>query len=209
MKQILSMAALASLSVASVAEAQRSADAHTHGHVELDIAVDGDEVVMALRAPGADIVGFEYVAKSEADKAAVAGAVEQLEDPARLLALTEAAGCVVEHVEVSLSGEEAAHDHGDHEAHDDHDEHEDHEEHADHADHDDHGDHEAGANHNEFSAEYHFHCDTPAALDQLELTYFDVFSRTEEIAVTVLSAGGAVMVEATPDARIVAFPAAR
>jgi len=49
------------------AEETRELGAHEHGVGAMNIAIEAGTVAMELRAPGADIVGFEYQAKSEAE----------------------------------------------------------------------------------------------------------------------------------------------
>jgi len=39
--------------------------AHEHGHGHLNLVVDGDQLMIELQAPAADLVGFEHAAKSE------------------------------------------------------------------------------------------------------------------------------------------------
>lgn len=155
----------------AVAQETRQMEAHEHGSGSLNIAAEGNALAMEFRAPGADIVGFEYAPESEADQAKVAAAVEALEAPLDLFVLPEAAGCSVTetHAALELEGEDAHEDHGDHEDHDDHghDDHDheaheeehtgehDHEEgHDDHGDHDNHGDHD---DHEETHAEEDHH----------------------------------------------------
>ncbi len=179
---------------AAIAQEVRSAAAHQHGTIEVEIAVDGNEIAMALYAPGADIVGFEHPPTSDADKQAVAGARETLMNPSALLGLPDAAGCTVEHASVSASSETAEHGH----AQDEHHEHE-HEEHGEH-DHD--KDHEAahshdhegqdhGETHLEFVAEYHFDCANIGAANALALGIFEVFPSAEKLSFTILGEGGA------------------
>lgn len=142
MKRI-AMTALAGLvAPMAMADEQRELGAHVHGVSQLELAVEGDQLTLALRAPGADITGFEHAAESAEDKAAVADALALLARSEAIFAFPEAAGCVLVEANAELEGE-GAHDHDDHdhddhdhEAHD-HDEH-DHDEHA----HDDH-DHDA------------------------------------------------------------------
>ena len=76
-----------------MAEETRQLDAHEHGVGTLNVAIDGPVVAMAFEAPGADIVGFEYAAQSDADLAAVEAALALLGEPSSLFALPEAAGC--------------------------------------------------------------------------------------------------------------------
>ncbi len=92
------------------AEEKRELGAHEHGHVELQIAIDGNDVTMTLEAPGSDIVGFEHAAETDGQKAAVEAAVTQLSDPAALFTMTEAAGCSV------ASSDAELHQEGDHNA---------------------------------------------------------------------------------------------
>ncbi len=92
------------------AEEKRELGAHEHGHVTLQIAIDGNDVTMALEAPGKDIVGFEHTAETDDQKAAIEAATAQLSDPSALFTMTEAAGCTVASNAVEL------HQEGDHNA---------------------------------------------------------------------------------------------
>ena len=94
------------------AEERRELGAHEHGHSTLNIAIEGERVLMELEAPGMDIVGFEHAATSDEDRAAVERARETLSDPLELFAMPADARCTVETAEVALAGDE--HDeHGD------------------------------------------------------------------------------------------------
>lgn len=201
----------------ALAEENRALSAHEHGVGTLNIAIDGTAVAMEFMAPGADIVGFEYVAKSAEDRAAVDAAVATLAKPLELFVLPAAAECSVVQASAGLEieGEDAHddHDHGDHAAsgghddhgHDDHGHddhasddhgHEDHghDDHAEAHDHDahDHDQHTAeGATHSEFHAEYAMTCNAPDALIGIEFAYFDVFENALEVEVQVVSDAGA------------------
>ena len=61
----------------------------------MNIAAEGSDVLMELEVPGADIVGFEYAAKTDADRKAVDAAVTTLATPLDLFVLPSAAGCSV------------------------------------------------------------------------------------------------------------------
>ena len=88
----------ASGSVAWAAERQHGA--HEHGVGQLNVAVEGEEVEIELVAPGADIVGFEHEAESDADKAAIAEATEVLADGNALFIFPAEAECKLEEAEV-------------------------------------------------------------------------------------------------------------
>ncbi|MEO9516987.1 MAG: DUF2796 domain-containing protein [Paracoccaceae bacterium] len=153
MKHSLSLIALVA-AMPAIAQDSRQLDAHEHGVGTLNIAIEGTTVAMAFEAPGADIVGFEYAAESDADLAAIDTAITTLGAPLDLFVLPEAAACRVTDAKAELETEDDHDDHGeehhdDHadEKHDDHDHEEhadekhddhDHEEHAD-EEHDDHG----------------------------------------------------------------------
>ncbi len=182
---------------------KRELGAHEHGHSALNVAIEGDRVEMELIAPGADIVGFEYVAETEEDVAAVERAEETLAAPLSLFGFTEAAGCVVETAAVEIEGEE--HDeHGDEEhAHDEHEEEHHDEEHAEdeHHEHEEHGDE---ASHNEFHANYALTCSAPGALDAIDFAaFFGAFAGAEEIEVTVISDKGQSSYEVERDEPVV------
>lgn len=191
-------------STAAVAET-RQLDAHEHGVGTLDIAVDGTTVVMAFEAPGADIVGFEYAAESEEDRAAVNAAIATLSRPLDLFVLPAAAGCSVTSASAELETEashddhEETHEHAEEKEHEDHDH--DHAEKAEHADHDkEHASHDEGAGHTEFHAEYTLNCAEPAELTEIEFTYFAAFENARELEVQIATAAGAQAFEVVRDA---------
>lgn len=124
------ISALAGFSLLSpaLAEEKREADAHEHGHGTFNMAIEGNTVVIELETPAFDILGFEYAAKSDAEKEAVETARKTLAAPVALFGLSEAAECKVTEAEIEIGAEETGHD--DHD--DDHDD-----EHAEGDDHDD------------------------------------------------------------------------
>lgn len=159
----------------------RQLGAHEHGVGQLNIAVDGGQVAIEFHAPGADIVGFEYVASSDADRAAIADGVAALARPLDLFVLSAAAGCNVVRAAAELEAHEG-HDHG-HDAHD-------HDEHA----HDAYAD---GDSHAEFHAGYLLDCVSPNALSTVEFAYFDQFENAREVDVQILSDAGAIRFKVT------------
>ncbi|MFM2629563.1 DUF2796 domain-containing protein [Vibrio chagasii] len=136
----------------------RSHGAHVHGQVEVNIAQDGQELLVEVTAPGADVVGFEHAPETAEQKKVFEQAIAQLNKPDELFSFNNA-NCTLKFKSVSNTLESdhdeheghdheghdhAKHDHDDHEGHDhaehDHDDHKDHD-HAEH-DHDDHKDHD-------------------------------------------------------------------
>ncbi|WP_315901603.1 zinc uptake protein ZrgA [Salipiger bermudensis] len=183
----------------ALAQEQRALGAHEHGVGTLDIAIEGGRIEIALRAPGADIVGFEHAAASEADRAAVTAALAKLEDPLQLFALPEAAGCSVvsAHAELESDAFEHEDEHDEDHGHENEDAHDDHG-HDDHAE--EHDDHIAG--HSEFHAEYALDCTAPAALSQIGFGYFEAFPNALELELQLLSDQGAQAIEITREAPV-------
>ncbi|MFN0721433.1 zinc uptake protein ZrgA [Vibrio cyclitrophicus] len=147
----------------------RSHEAHVHGKVEVNIAQDGQELLVEVTAPGADVVGFEHAPKTAEQKALFEQAIAQLNKPEELFGFNNTS-CTLKFKSVTntLEGDHddheghdhAEHDHDDHEGHDhaehDHDDHEGHD-HAEH-DHDDHEGHDH-AEHDHDGHEGHDHAE--------------------------------------------------
>ena len=208
------------------AQETRGLDAHEHGVGTLNIAIEGTAVAMAFEAPGADIVGFEYAAKSDADLATIEAAVATLAAPLDLFVMPDAAQCSVVEATAELESEDEHDDH-DEEHHDDHDEHahdehadDDHDEHADddheehahddhddegHDDHEDHADDADEAGHTEFHAEYTLACADPDALTEITFAYFETFPNAQEVEVQIITASGAQAFEVDRDAPVLAL----
>ncbi|MGR5559043.1 zinc uptake protein ZrgA [Vibrio fortis] len=201
----------------------RSHDAHVHGEVEVNIAQDGQELLVEVTAPGADVVGFEHAPQTPEQIAALEKATALLNQPSKLFAF-EGADCTLEYKSVTHTlGEDDheghdhdKHDHHDHEGHDhdkhDHHDHEGHDhdkhDHDDHEGHDhdkhDHHDHEghdhdhAAGGHGEFTIEYHYQCSNVAKLDTVETQWFSNFANTESITVNLLTDRAQTQQKLTP-----------
>lgn len=169
--------------------AERELAAHQHGHGFLNIAIEGSTMWIELETPGADIVGFEHPAKSDADKAAIEEARTRLSDPVGLFGIPSQASCALETVTVSPVGYGLGMD-------DDHDADSDHDAHDEHAD-------EEETFHAEFHAEHSLQCADPAAITSLTFTYFDVFPGAEEVQATVITEEGQSGHEVTRDSPVV------
>ena len=85
---------LSALVTVSVAEETRQVDKHEHGVGELNIAVEGNSMDLEFMIPGADIVGFEPEAKSEADIALVNDALIKFEEFNNIFSIPSASNCI-------------------------------------------------------------------------------------------------------------------
>jgi hypothetical protein len=169
-----------------------SLGAHEHGVGRLNAALDGQALELELDSPAMNLVGFEHLATSAADKAKVAAVRKQLEKPLALFNLPEAAGCVVSSQELNspLFGDKPEADHDDDD--DDHDAKD--------------GAHEHHHDHSEIHAHYQFTCATPTALSNLDLgQVFKTFPATQKIQVQLIGPSGQQGVDATAQAATLKF----
>jgi len=70
--------------------------AHEHGSARLNLAAEGDALEIELISPAMNLIGFEHVARSEADRAKVAAVRIHLEQPIGLFGIPAAANCQVQ-----------------------------------------------------------------------------------------------------------------
>lgn len=164
----------------------RSHEAHVHGKVEVNIAQDGQELLVEVTAPGADVVGFEHAPETAEQKKVFEQAIAQLNKPEELFGFNNAS-CTLKFKSVTNTLED---DHDDHEDHDHaehgHDDHKGHD-HAEH-DHDDHEGHDhSEGGHGEFTVEYHYQCSDIAKLDTVNTQWFSKFSNTKSMTVNLLT----------------------
>ena len=163
-----------------------SLGAHEHGVGRLNAALDGQTLELELESPAMNLMGFEHVATTDADKAKVAAVRAQLEKPLVLFNLPTAAGCVIakQELESPLFGDKPdADDDHDHDAKDEH--------HHDHSD---------------IHAHYQFSCSSPGALKTLDLAnIFNTFPATRKIQVQLISPSGQQGVEVTAESDALKF----
>lgn len=153
-----------------------SLNAHEHGVALLNVVLDGTSLELQLESPAMNLVGFEHAANSAADKAKVAAARSQLEQPLALFGIASG-DCTVSMQELeSPLFEGAAHDEH---AHDEH-----------------HGD---ASEHSEIHAHYRLDCKQPGELKQLNLAeLFKRFPATGKIQVQLIAPSGQQGLELTP-----------
>lgn len=181
----------------------RSAGAHVHGQGTLNLAIDGGKIAFELEAPGADIVGFEHAASTDAQKAQLDKAKTTLGDVLSLFKFPAAAGCTVDKTDVDFVTKQHDHHHdGDAakanggtaeagHAHDDHDhDHKDEAKAGSGHDGHDHGGKHASAEHAEFHATYALTCAAPEKLTGFETQYFATFAKAQALNVNVTTAKG-------------------
>ena len=199
---------------------RREHDAHEHGHGALDIVVEGEELVIELRIPAVNVVGFEHAPKDDAEREAIRKALVPFGDAASLFVLPAEAECEVEEAEAAIvsMGHEDEHqgeEHADGDGHDhEKDEHETDEHAKDEHEKDEHGkdehekheedgsDSDAEA-HSELRAAYHFHCHAPERLGEIDVRVFEHLHDAEEIDVRVVTPSAQLAMELEPGSTVV------
>lgn len=181
---LLSAGAIVSPAVAAEGD-HRELGPHEHGVGNLNIAVEGTKVSMELEVPGMDIVGFEYVAKTVKQKAAVEKAKKQLLAPLAIFKFPAAANCAVQQANVAIESEDHDHDHakGDKGAED-----------GDKA-----ADAREGHQHSEFHVEYTMDCKVPDKITAIEFGYFRAFTSARKLNINLITPKGQSKFEATRD----------
>jgi len=138
--------------------------AHVHGIAGLDIAVDGTDALLQLRAPAASIYGFEHDPRNDDERAVREQALDRLRNPtAAWLKLPE--DCTAKTVEVGLHYEGDGHSHGE----------------PGHS----HGHEEEG--HRDLHGEWKLTCKKKLSGRTLELNFGESFDHLETLHVQVLS----------------------
>ncbi|GAD88082.1 hypothetical protein VHA01S_003_01580 [Vibrio halioticoli NBRC 102217] len=222
----LSALTLAVTSISAHAEEHfRQHGAHVHGSVELNIAQDGQDLLVEIRAPGADVIGFEHMPKTEEQHKIFDKAMAHLNSADSILQISDEAGCTLTTKEVTPALSEG--DHDDHEGHDheghDHDghDHDGHDHHAheghDHEGHDhdghdhdghDHDGHDHHAHeghdhdghhdgHGQFNIAYQYQCKDMSKLTQIDTNWFKLFSGTKVIHANLLTDSAQLATELT------------
>lgn len=137
--------------------------AHQHGIGHLDLVLEGSELILALRLPASDLLGFEHAPVSAEQHARLQQVQTILHQPHRLFELPEAAQCSLTSVQVhnDLAAEQTASTPDRH-----------------------------STGHADISAYYSFSCARPDRLQQLQITLFDHFPGSEKLLLQAITPAG-------------------
>jgi len=166
---------LASPAAADEAE-HRQLGPHVHGQGTLDIAIEGKKISMELVVPGMDIVGFEHVPSTDAQKAEIEKGKAKLADVLGVFKLPAAAKCKADSANVENRKE--THHPGET---------------------DDDDDKPGEPEHSEFHATYTITCEVPESVTGLETAYFTNFAGAQLLNVNITSAKGQTQAQLTRD----------
>lgn len=96
----IAMAALFCLTASHAAAHQH---AHTHGLLQLDVAIDPQSVTFQFESPLDNFLGFEHAPRTDAERQKVAAMVASLTAADGLFLIDPAAGCRVSSVQLASS----------------------------------------------------------------------------------------------------------
>lgn len=200
----LAPAVLACAAFAASDEQHREHEAHEHGHGTLDIVVEGEELVIELRIPAVNVVGFEHAPRDEAEREAVRKALVPFGDAASVVALPAEAECEAEDAkaEIWAMAREDDHEDDDH-AHEKEDHGKEEHEKEEHEEHEHEEQESASEEHSELHATYHFHCHAPGKLDRIDVRVFEHLHDAEEIDVRIVTPSAQLAMELHPGETVV------
>lgn len=147
---------------------------HVHGQGTLDIAIEGKKISMELVAPGMDIVGFEHVATTDAQKQEVEKAKAKLSDALSVFKLPASAKCSV--ADASVESRAETHHPGEK---------------------DDEDDKPGAPQHSEFHTTYTLTCEAPENVTSMETAYFANFAGAQLLNVNVTTSKGQTQAQMT------------
>lgn len=136
-------------------------DAHVHGLVRLDVAIDAKTLTVQIEAPLDSLLGFEHRPRTAAQKQAADALLKQMTDSTALIRPEGGASCKPTKVTVESEALQSTKPAGSKD--------------EDHAD---------------LDASFEFTCEQPDKLTFIEIGFFDAFKRIQKIEVQVAGAKG-------------------
>jgi hypothetical protein len=136
-------------------------EAHEHGVVTLDAVIEGKLLDVMLMTPAVNIVGFEHLPETEAQKAEILQAISSLKQGYQAIQLPSAALCLLKETDVEQSLLESQHEHD-----------------------------EAESGHADIKVHYQFACAKPEQLTEITVGLFAQFPMIESVRYQVVSQAG-------------------
>lgn len=173
-----------------------AADKHVHGHAALEVAVDGNRLLIVFESPLDNLVGFEHAPRTDKQKDAVRRMTAELNKPAQQFVPTAQARCTPEPVRLAsevidpslLGGAAPPAGAGKFKADTARDKH----------------GQKGGKGHGGHAgleATFMFRCEQPGKLSSLDVKLFDAFNRLKRIDVQVAGARKQAAARLTPGNR--------
>jgi hypothetical protein len=167
----------------------RQHGAHVHGVGELLVVLEGDQLEMSFRIPAMDLIGFEHVARTDEQRAAIQKTKAFLRKGDQLFELTGSPECELHRSSALFAL--TTHDHGEH--------HDEAKESASGAS--DQGQDEGGSDHAEFHVKHKYRCTRPQALESIVFKIFEKYDGIDKVNAAYVLSGGQASKTLTADER--------
>lgn len=162
-----------------------AAPAHEHGVAQVEVSLEGHTLRVALDSPLDNLLGFEHVPATAAQRAAVVAMAHRLRGPGNVLVPDAAARCTLAetHLASSVLAPETL------------------------------GEaqaapgvrHQEPAGHADLDADWRFECAHPEALSELRMAFFTVFAGFRLIRVQAVGPRGQAYAELTPNSPVLVW----
>lgn len=173
MKEIISLLIVAVVFFSPPVNAESSLGAHLHGHAKLNVAADGETLLVEIHSPSESFLGFEHRPETDQQKSLWTSIKNQWENQTQeLIQFDPSLSCEVTNAHMEMHFEEEGESH-----HDDHH----HEEHSNHDDQE-----TLMGVHSEIKADAIFLCREEIKDTQLVVWLKKYFHNIEQIEVQVL-----------------------
>ncbi len=159
---------------------------HVHGTGELHIAIENNNVSIDLHSPLENLLGFEHMPNTDAQRLAVKTMVAKIDNPAGLFKLSIAASCRAQATQIDspVTDVPAAPSKSVKSAHKSVD---------------------TDADHADLTADFQFTCDHIEKLKSIEVNIFDAFPGTRIIKAEIIGPHGQSAKTLSPDHRSLEF----
>lgn len=157
----------------------RQHSSHEHGAATMLLAIEDNEIQLRIESPAANLLGFEYAPRTDAEKQQLKQAVKNLRNADNVVQFPGQAECRVKRASVlhTVGAEDVHEEH----AEDDHDH--KHEEHG-------HDEHKEQDSHSDFIVEFRFECGVIAKLNQVDAKLFSNFPLLETLDLQYIAPQG-------------------
>lgn len=173
--------------------------AHEHGIAEMQLTIVENDVLIEVKSPLYNVLGFEHKAKNSSQKSTIAKQLKRIES-GELITLDTAAQCQLtnKHIHHPFKDELHQHDHKEH-AHHKHS-------HNEHHGHDNQHNHAAAKTHRDLSFEYQYRCANPKALKTINsAALFSAWSHLSQLRVEWIHHNHQSAMTLTKTAPVIAF----
>lgn len=199
---LLTLSLLASSVALATEDEHREHGAHEHGHAQMSVIVEKNDLLISLESPAINVFGFEHKPENKMQHKKVGDAVKDLEKVQSLITLDKSANCnlvkskVDQPFEIAHADEDKDEHKHDADHKDEHDEHKHDEDHAEHKE----------STHSDVDVEITYACKDASKLTKMDLSgLFKRFPIFEELDVQGIINGKQTATELSKDQAVLSL----